>query len=146
MGKHRPFGIMALGVAVLNVLLAIVFVKGGELGLWGVAMAQSLCYGLVGLVFIPFYLSRELKLPLNVHLWNVLGRTLLVGTPFVVLVAIMQFYYFPASLSALALVCAASALFLLPCYWLWGVKEQERVQLRAMVKWATAYINTNKEN
>ena len=57
----RTMGIGTIGLGILNVILAVIFVKFTDLGVYGACLAWDIAIGLLNFVFYPVFISRLMK-------------------------------------------------------------------------------------
>ena len=57
----RVMGIGTVGLGILNVILAVIFVEFTDLGVYGACLAWDISIGLLNFVFYPVFISRLMK-------------------------------------------------------------------------------------
>lgn len=80
LGKHKPVALWAIGEAIANLTLSIVFVQ--HIGMIGVAWGTVIPSVIVNAVFWPIYIAAVLKMSLRRYIWQAWVRAGISVVPF----------------------------------------------------------------
>ena len=58
----RAMGIWTIGLGILNVILAAIFIEFTDLGIYGACLAWNIAIGVLNFVFYPLFVSRLMKI------------------------------------------------------------------------------------
>jgi O-antigen/teichoic acid export membrane protein len=80
MARHKKLAYLALGEALVNLVLSVILVR--KLGLIGVAWGTAIPHLITNTVIIPLYALRQTQLPLGEYVRKALGPPALCALPF----------------------------------------------------------------
>jgi O-antigen/teichoic acid export membrane protein len=129
LGKHRPFAVATILSALAGVALAVILVRFFGWGLWGVAAGHAISNALIGLGFLPWYISKTLELTPRRHWREIFGGPLLGSLPFFGLAAALRGIYVPGRVLTILAVSACGALGALVGYWFLVFRDDERARV-----------------
>jgi O-antigen/teichoic acid export membrane protein len=114
---HRWIAISSIGSAVTGVVFGLVAVGQLGWGMIGAALALSVPLTLGNGVFVVFYASRRLGIPLGDYVLRVLVQPIACTLPFVLGLLGVRSLFGHQPLLALLLGCVAGVVTLTPLYW-----------------------------
>jgi O-antigen/teichoic acid export membrane protein len=94
--KHKSVATWAAIEAALNLGLSLILVK--TIGIYGVAWGTSLSQALIHLIFWPWFVKKELGVPVWTYLWEGWGKVTLFSIPFGIACAAADKYWHAKSL------------------------------------------------
>lgn len=114
---HGRFGFAYLISAAITVVLTALFLGPLKLGLIAVAWAMAAPVGLINALFVPFYASRQLGIPLGKFLRQSARGPVLCSVPYLCCLLAGRWAFPDAQVAALTLGLSAGGAVLLPLYW-----------------------------
>ena len=75
----RTMGIGTIGLGILNVILAVIFVQFTDLGVYGACLAWDIAIGLLNFVFYPVFISRLMKVNIMIFYRSLINNYIVFG-------------------------------------------------------------------
>ena len=75
----RTMGIGTIGLGILNVILAVIFVQFTDLGVYGACLAWDIAIGLLNFVFYPVFISRLMKVSIMIFYKSLINNYVVFG-------------------------------------------------------------------
>jgi peptidoglycan biosynthesis protein MviN/MurJ (putative lipid II flippase) len=122
--KHKPLVPIAVGEAIVNLLLSIALIK--KVGVVGVAWGTAIPNLAVSLFFWPWYANRTLGIPLKKYMLSLWFLPLLAVSPFALCTLIVEKKWAAPSLSFFFLQIACLLPVVLLGAWFLGLSREER--------------------
>jgi len=146
-GQHRMFGVFAVFMAVLTIILSVFFVKTTRLGLTGIALSNLIPMVLICGLILPAYFNKKVNIPFEEHVEQVWKPAFISCTPAIIMLGIWKYVYPPDSwfmISAIILIIFSITML---CTYFWGLSDTERQRFyRIFIHEKIRASNKMKEN
>jgi hypothetical protein len=132
LGRHVVFGLIALGIGILSILLSIAFLTYTEWNLIGVAAGSSIPLFLGSVLVLPVYTCHSLRVPIGEYLYYAVLQPIFVTLPLFLLCAAARCWGMEhPAITLMALLIGGSIIVGL-CIWKIVLTDSERSMLTEM--------------
>jgi O-antigen/teichoic acid export membrane protein len=126
LGRHVVFGLMIMGVSLLNIALGIGLLKHSNWGLIGVAAGTCLPVFLSSILIIPIYTCRALRVPIRDYAHHAFLRPIIVTLPLLLCCGAAVYFGIEYPTIALISLTVVGGLVFAVSVWKIGLAESER--------------------
>lgn len=132
LGRHVIFGLMIMGVSLLNILLGIGFLKYTDWGLIGVAAGTCLPVLLSSILIIPTYTCNALRVPVREYVRDAVLRPTVVTLPLLITCAAAIYLGTGYPTITLASLTIVGGMVFGLSLWKFGLNASERITFTEM--------------
>lgn len=134
LGRHVFFGLLIIGVSLLNILLGIGLLKYTNWGLIGVATGTCLPVFLSSILIIPTYTCHVLRVPLREYAHDAFLRPTIVTLPLLFICGAAMYLGIGYPTITLASLTIVGGLVFAVSVWKFGLTEPERATFTEMTR------------
>jgi O-antigen/teichoic acid export membrane protein len=147
-GDHKLFGVLTIVTGILCISASIFSVKVLNLGLPGIAWANSVPMALMSGILLPIYFNKKMEISIRETIARIWWPALFGSMPTIILISFWKYFNPPASWMSISAVVIFSMAMTFISAWCFSLTSRERERLIKSLKlrWRSAPSIDPEEN